>query len=682
VLASFGLADNRGISARRGAAARPVIPGVSWLWPWGSALRARDNPLKYLELTRLASRFTSVGSTDNFSRKVDNEHFDLVVGRLNGWANRSPALYRTAVLAFAVLGYAVYLLLMLVALGVVAAMGVLLFLKPNIWLIKIGWKLGIPLVAFVWVMLKALKVTLPVPQGMSVTRAQTPALFELIDRVSQQLAVPRMERVLLTHEYNASVVQLPRFGFFGITNYLMLGVPLLQALSKEDATAVIAHEFGHLSGNHSRFSGWIYRSVRSYEQVLEATGDNKLLHAFLNWYVPRLEALSFPLRRQNEYEADAASGEVVGKQRAGQALTNVHVRGAFEDDFWKGVKRGVRVSPHPPAQLFFDWEKQLNGVPAETEQHALQQVLAERSANTDTHPSLTERLAKLGIEGRLEAAPLLSAAHTLLGDSRAYYVEQAGFQWSGRVAEGWRAEHARLVQAAERVTALETERTTRALSADEAFEYADLVEDVRPEQDALPLFKAVLELEPDHLPARFAIGRVLLSRDDEAGTDLMKPLANHPEPQLRLSANALLAGFYARRGEHGVAEAHIADLRAAHQKQAEKERAHTELTVDDTFAPHELEPAKLAELARDLALFPGVAHALVVRKLVEGEFAGFVVALELTLKQRLMDNDTLVERVVNTLTLPGATWCIRLDENAQFKVVLEEVAGARVKPAA
>jgi Zn-dependent protease with chaperone function len=159
------------------------------------------------------------------------------------------------------------------------------------------------------------------------------------------------------------VVQLPRLGLLGTSDFLLLGLPVMQALSKQDLVAVLAHESGHLSGNHGRFSGWVYRVVRSYVRVLETTGSNKILEKLLDWYVPRLDALSFPLRRQNEYEADAVSAEVVGKQRAGQALTNVHVRASVQQEFWKAVNRRVFRTPHPPAELFVDWEKRIQSQP-------------------------------------------------------------------------------------------------------------------------------------------------------------------------------------------------------------------------------------------------------------------------------------------------------------------------------
>src|SRR5690606_34563476 len=107
--------------------------------------------------------------------------------------------------------------------------------------------------------------------------------------------------------------------------------------------------------NHGRFGGWVYRMVGSYSRVLDSTGGNAALEKFLDWYVPRLDALSFPLRRQNEYEADAASAEIVGAERAARALVNIHVRASAEPGFWSAVNRAVFECPDPPEDVFERW---------------------------------------------------------------------------------------------------------------------------------------------------------------------------------------------------------------------------------------------------------------------------------------------------------------------------------------
>lgn len=625
-----------------------------------------------------AAHFTAVATRDYPRGAVRQEDFDGLVRRLGQSAESTPGLYRLRVAAFAALGYVVYFSLMVATLGLVVGIGAFMLLKPSLFLLKLGWQVGIPLVVFLGVMVKALKVSVPEPQGLPVERHQAPALFAIIDAVSKRLDVPRLEAVLLTEDYNAAVVQVPRFGLLGTKSYLMLGIPLLLSHSKEDVTAVIAHEFGHLSGNHSRFSGWVYRSVRSYAQVLDAVEGNRLLERFLNWYVPRLDALSFPLRRKNEYEADAASAEVVGTERAGQALTNVHVRAALEPSFWEGIKKKVHQTPHPPADLFFDWEHYCKSQSPEDAATALEQALEEETGTTDTHPSLSDRLNALGVSPKLEQPSEPNAARALLGDQYRYFVEQMGFRWSAGVHEGWTREHQRLAATRQRVQELEQLGNQRPLDVDEAFELADKSEDVHLERDPLPLYQAVLALAPSHVGARFAAARLLLQRGDTAGVELAQGLERDADPKLRMHVNAMLASFHARRGDENAAKESLARGQQAFETELRRERAREALRTNDTFAPPALSDEELRKLRETLELFPQVRRAYLVRKLIDGEVEGYVLALDVGLKERVVEDETLVRRVLDAVTLPGHSWCIRLDQNRAFRKPITRVPNALV----
>jgi len=65
---------------------------------------------------------------------------------------------------------------------------------------------------------------------------------------------------LITDDFNAAVVQIPRLGLLGwYRNTLLIGLPLMKALTRQQLAAVLAHEFGHLAGGHGRLGNWVYR---------------------------------------------------------------------------------------------------------------------------------------------------------------------------------------------------------------------------------------------------------------------------------------------------------------------------------------------------------------------------------------------------------------------------------------
>ena len=154
-----------------------------------------------------------------------------------------------------------------------------------------------------------------VGMGVDLQRASAEAgrLFALADELTAKLAAPHIHTVLITHDFNAAVSQVSRLGVFGWPhNYLLVGLPLMEALTPVQFSAVLAHELGHLSGRHGRFAGWIYRVRQTWVQLMVRLERERrwgvfIFSWFINWYAPYFNAYSFVLARRHEYEADAAA---------------------------------------------------------------------------------------------------------------------------------------------------------------------------------------------------------------------------------------------------------------------------------------------------------------------------------------------------------------------------------------
>lgn len=612
---------------------------------------------------------------------MEKQEFDRRVEKYMAQIESAPGLYKARVLGFAMFGYVVYAFMMLATLAILVAMVALLVFHPNFLLIKLGLKLGIPVLVLVIAMIASLKVGGYMPQGIPIKPEDAPELFRDLDAMRERLRVPKLSRVLLTDDYNAGVVQQTRFGFFGGDSILLLGLPLMQAISPRDLKVVLAHELGHLSRNHSRMSGWVYRAVGTYVQLLQATGTSTVIEGFLNWYVPRLDALSFPLRRKNEYEADAAAAELHGRERTAQVLANVRVRGSLLPEFWQGVFKKVVVEAHPPAQLFHEWAKESGRLRPEGAETALKDALGEKTDTDDTHPCLADRVQALGGEVVVEAWPEHSAAQAYLGEQYEFFVQQAGFHWSSQVASIWEQQHGEVLRKKNRLAQLEGERKSRKLTADEAFEYADIAEDVLPDQDPLPLFEAVLELYPEHDVARFSVGRLLVLKDDDRGVPLLEGFSDHKSPNLRLASASLLAEYYARQKDQSGADRAMKAAQRAAEEQGERERARAGVRMGDKFEPHELDASAVQGVTLALALIREVKTAYLVRKVVDDEGPPiYVLAFERRTGFFQGDEGAgeLPERISSAISLPGEYWVLSLEQNGGFRRPMKAVPGAEI----
>lgn len=173
---------------------------------------------------------------------MSGEEFETLGGRFDQSAKRKrPRPHAGA--AHGVLGNA-YLgvMLVLIALLVVGAA------ISEVWLEAAGVKIALLMVFSLWLVLKARRVRRALPEGSEITARDVPELFGMIGDLGRALRSPRFHRALVTDEFNAAVVQAPRLGLFGqYRDYLLIGLPLANALNVEQFKAVLAHEFSHLS---------------------------------------------------------------------------------------------------------------------------------------------------------------------------------------------------------------------------------------------------------------------------------------------------------------------------------------------------------------------------------------------------------------------------------------------------
>src|ERR1700730_11151788 len=320
---------------------------------------------------------------------MDRAAFEALIARMEALAVGKPAAYRRRVFALALLGY-------------MAAAPLLLVLR-SMW------------------------IKMETPAGERLTRAMTPELFRTIDGLRQRLRTPPLHHVLLTPEFNAGGMQVPRLGLFGWhRSYLFIGLPLMKSLTPEQFQAVLAHELGHLARGHARAGNWIYR-LRLMLQRLEAAFATSphwgagAIRAFFRWYIPRFSATSFPLARANEYEADAAAARLTSARSAAQALTAVSIVGSYlSERYWPRIHWAARELPLPAFAPYSEFlATAIQDVPADELRTWQDAALAAKTSYQDTHPSLAERLQ--AVRARAEFAPPLTdnGAERLLGAERA-----------------------------------------------------------------------------------------------------------------------------------------------------------------------------------------------------------------------------------------------------------------------
>jgi Zn-dependent protease with chaperone function len=551
---------------------------------------------------------------------VEREAFDRLVARLESFAGRSPLIYKTQVGLLAMLGYA-YIFGVLAALGVILAL-LGLAASTGKHLHVIG-KFAIPLLLLAGVILRSLWVRLEEPEGRELTSREAPELFTAIADLRQRLRGPRIHRVLLTDEYNAAVVQTPRLGLFGWQkNHLIVGLPLMQALSSEQFRAVLAHEYGHLAGAHSRFSGWIYRVRKSWHQLMQALDREGratfLFKKFFDWYSPFFVAYSFVLARANEYEADRAARDMVGARHAADALINLSVKGALlYERFWPGVKERADREAAPAFGPYGQMAGPLNEpLPPEEADQWLRMALARKTDSDDTHPCLTDRLRALGQPPRVPEPITESAARRYLGESLERFIDELDCAWQEHVGESWRERYEHVQKGKAELARLTEKSAQGELELQDAWDLAYWTEEIEGGAAALPRYQAVLTRAPEDSSPNFAVGRLLLVQGDESGISCLEK-AMALDPSRTRAASEWIGDFLYRQGRKDEARVHFEHAQAAQQAAQAAEEERSALTTNDKFAPHGLDDETLAALRERLAQQPRIARAWLARKVLK-----------------------------------------------------------------
>ncbi|NML65645.1 M48 family metalloprotease [Hymenobacter sp. RP-2-7] len=596
---------------------------------------------------------------------MTHEAFATQLERLLPLAQANPTAYRHRVRGWVLLGYGFIALLLLGSLGL---MGGLLWLMLAVGVGGIILKLLIPLGYFVWKVLRAMWVKFDAPSGRRLTRAEAGPLYELVRTQTRALRAPTVHQILLTDDYNAAAMQLPRLGLLGWPrNYVLVGLPLLQTLSPAQAAAVVAHELGHLRGGHGRFGALVYRVNASWAQLagqLARGGGGSLVHRFTDWYVPRFNAWSHPLRRTAEFEADAAAAQLTSPADLAEALCAIHLREpALNRLHWDELTKTMAHEPAPPA----DTISRLLAVartarlPDTEEATLLHRAVEAEPDPHDTHPTLGERLAALSQAPLVPALPPVTAAEAWLGASLPILAQELDAEWASARTAPWGERHAVLREQRQQLTALQERLAAgETLGPDDAWTHADLTEDHVGAAEALPLFRALVESEKYGATAKFSVARILVNQDETEGLALLNEVQTQ-RPDLAGVALSLQRAYYERRGDRQTAR-QLTTLQYQHADVEEEAQAERQTVAErDTLLAHGLaseELAPLLTLLRDPTHH--VAQAWLLRKKVK-HFATerpFFLLLVRAQRSPTLNTDeeitTWAEQLAPQLVLPGS----------------------------
>ena len=347
---------------------------------------------------------------------------------------------RAAISLLLLLGF--YVLAAVLALGVAAVTAVLAVKAHGPAIAKILVFGGGVSVAILIAVAKSLKTRPFTPSGTQATRHDAYDLWSLVDDTARRVGTRAPDEIYLVPEVNAAVTEHTRFlGLVGGRRYLLVGLPLLAAMSVDQLRAVIAHELGHYSRSHTRLLAVTRRGHVAMGEMME-----QFAHRTFNpvtWIFRGYGALYLlvegALSRRQEFEADRVAARIAGRDTMRAALRETLVVARmwsfyFDAYVAMGLDHGIA-----PRGVLNGFSSLLEGR-AERRERLRRAPLPEKTSLRDTHPPLAARVAALeSAPERGEAlsdprpATVLLADYTAVADG----MEAAFFRFGGRRMLDW-----------------------------------------------------------------------------------------------------------------------------------------------------------------------------------------------------------------------------------------------------
>ncbi len=537
--------------------------------------------------------------------------------------------YNFKVLLLTILGYAYFIgliLLMLVPMGLAAGVfllapaqiGRILLLSAKLW-----WAL-IPAAGvyfgFIGSAVKSITTKVPDPEGTELSRSDAPELFDFIEEACSYLKAKTPQKVLIVDAFNASVATMPKYGIFGRKVMLMIGLPLMKALSPEQFKAVLAHEIGHISGKHGAFAKWAYQMREAWGRLIdsqEATNHKfaALYKNFVNWFFPYFTAYSFVLMREHEKDADKEAAQIIGGTELGEALIVMETRGrSLEEDFWLKIHEENITSESPSADIFSRMLGHLAVVDNERAISALSKAVTVPTDFDDTHPALADRLKLIGYwDGTaLPKLPMpvgADAADVFLGATAKKFETQFDAEWTSKAGQQWKEKFEYFQKTQKRINELEESRANGPLPLEELRELTRLRTEKEGYDSVIPLIEEAAERFPEEGVVWFNLGLARLSQEDESGLSHLQKAASL-DVSFKFEADQYAFNFLRGKGRLDEARqyANSIDEQSEVFEKAQKERGAP--LPGDTFEAHRLSkelvdsiPQKIAGLDEVIAIY-------------------------------------------------------------------------------
>jgi len=324
-------------------------------------------------------------------------------GFVESLIHKFPRFYLGCVVLLALSGYAYVLLFpLLVPIGLLNIYEI--FVSGDIanWQAALIW-LAVVLVATL-VSYRITQIKPKTPVGLTLSEDKAPELFKLVQQHHTYFKRPEIHRIAITANYELDIIKTPMWALpVWSTNTMVIGLPVLQSLSKEQFECVIARRIGQFSKRYNPLTNWLYQ-LRAIWQQYRVIYRKQKGFGFepLKWYfaayAPFYTMVSLHAARMDELNADTYAMELFNHEVILEMITaDALCRWYLQNQFWPAVYKIASVEkkslPAPHTKMASAVQAIKNGDKLDS---LIDKVYKEKPHPRDPIPSLQDRIKNIG----------------------------------------------------------------------------------------------------------------------------------------------------------------------------------------------------------------------------------------------------------------------------------------------
>lgn len=306
-----------------------------------------------------------------------------------------------------------------------------------------------------------------------------------------------------------------------------------------------------------RLLNWLYNLVPQWEQYQQAYRHEKALGVqpldwFCRLYVPLYRMLALPLIRRHELESDRYPLEIMNDDDVLEMIEFCLVIEKFLDShYWPKFQHLVQQKTAPSHFPHASMQQAVGQNMAKLDTQAwLQELFTAGHDHPRPTPSLADRMENIGHSRIRTLNPVIEfAAPRYLGKTLARITQAMDKRWLKQVRPTEKRQTHKEQRQKQWLQTLAKKADQIRLSERESWEYAKLLEKFQGKQAALPVYKNIIENNPTHTKALFAIGRILLHFDKpQAGIKAVEK-AVALDNSLANNGYKMIENYFAKRGK-------------------------------------------------------------------------------------------------------------------------------------